>query len=354
MNIDVDSRVRLWPRVKLSRWIVNASADLLWFDQGSIPVSRAFVAREKDATYITAPRSGWIDYPAAEIEANPLAFLAIKLAGRILYCLGIDKTLFVGNYPVSTSIWDAVQQQEFPEICEQLAMDYPDYFIGVRNILPHRHSELIAALEQAGLHAFPARVIYEFDFRHEDGKKYSHLQRDLNFFNKSRIRTVVSAYLSEVQTARIQYLYNKIYLEKHSVLNPQYTLEFFSELIQSGLMQCLLLKSEKDEIISFALLCEQSGTLTIPALGYDDSFEKIGSYRMLFAAIHTYAKKRKMLLNYSSGAGDFKRKRGGIAYLEYTYLRRPANSGRIRNLMMQAISKKSKILQMEGLIKHGA
>ena len=344
----------LWPRVGLSRWIANASADLLWMDVASIPVTRAFVAREKNATYITAPRSGWIDYVAAEINGQPLASLALNMAGRMLSLLGIDKTLFVGNFPVSTSNWDTVQQRQMPGICAQLALAHPDYFVGVRNILPHRHADLIAALADAGFHAYPARVIYEFDFRQEDGKKFSHLQRDLNSFNKSKIKTVVSSHLSAAEAARIHILYTKIYLEKHSLLNAQYTVEFFADLLQAGVMQCLMLKSEQGDIISFALLCEQAGTLFVPALGYDESFEKIGSYRMLFAAIHTHAKERRILLNYSSGAGDFKRKRGGIPYLEYTYLRRPANSGRMRDFIVRLIRNKLAKLRAEDLIRHGA
>jgi len=44
---------------------------------------------------------------------------------------------------------------------------------------------------------------------------------------------------------------------------------------------------------------------------------------MLFAAVHQHTLQHKLLLNYSSGAGDFKRKRGAMPHLEYTLLRAP-------------------------------
>jgi hypothetical protein len=43
---------------------------------------------------------------------------------------------------------------------------------------------------------------------------------------------------------------------------------------------------------------------------------------------------------YSSGAGDFKRKRGGIAYLEYTYLTCPFNSYDIKRFILVLVAKK--------------
>jgi hypothetical protein len=57
---------------------------------------------------------------------------------------------------------------------------------------------------------------------------------------------------------------------------------------------------------------------------------------------------------YSSGAGDFKRKRGGIAYLEYTYLTCPFNSYDIKRFILVLVAKKTASLKAQDLIELGA
>ncbi len=354
MNDGLNRNMRIWPRVSLVTWMTNASAELIWVGDSALPVSRAFARRDKNASYITSPRSAWVDYLAAELRDQPLAAIAIRSLGFVLYCLGIDRTIFVGNFPVSTSHWDRLQECEIPRISETLSTDNPDYFIGVRNILPHRHPGLAMALKDAGFHAFPARVIYEFDFTRAVEKKYSHMQKDLNLFSKSKLTSIVKSRLSKDEIGRIQSLYNKIYLQKHSLLNAQYSFEFFNDLVNADVMQCLLVVNPQHDILAFALLFEQAGTLTIPALGYDCDSETVGTYRLLFAAIYTHAKERGILLNYSSGAGDFKRKRGGTPHLEYTYLRAPVRHSRFLNRLLQSMSIKLQSIQAETLISYGA
>jgi hypothetical protein len=137
-------------------------------------------------------------------------------------------------------------------------------------------------------------------------------------------------------------------------LNPQYTVQFFADLIHQGSMSCLLVRGSDQQIRSFALLRTTGQTLTVPALGYDSEIYLEGSYRVLFAAIYSYAKSQGVLLNYSSGAGDFKRKRGGIAYLEYTYLSCPLNSHRFKKWALSFVAKKTAAIDALDLIAMGA
>ena len=94
--------------------------------------------------------------------------------------------------------------------------------------------------------------------------------------------------------------------------------------------------------------------LTVPALGYDQSMDLDGSYRVLFAAIYSHAKNKRALLNYSSGAGDFKRKRGGTAHLEYTYLASPSQGNSIQKYILKMVANKCLTINAEDLIRLGA
>jgi hypothetical protein len=334
-----------WPTVKLTDWVSNASASLLWEGNTKVPVSIAFPARKINTSYLFSPRSGWFDYLSHECRHQPVVAILIAALGKLSYFLGIDKTIFIGNYPISTSIWNAEQENELLSIANKMRGLNPGYYIGVRNLLPHRHPTLISNLNTLGYFGIPSRVIYEFDLRYENKQIPSHLKRDLALQKKLNLDVQVCSKLDQDSLMRIHDLYQKIYLHKHSLLNPQYTVQFFDDVINQGVMSCLLLRGPDQQIYSFALLLTTGHTLSVPALGYDTQFNLEGSYRVLFAAIYTYAKFQRLLLNYSSGAGDFKRKRGGIAYLEYTYLICPFNSYDIKKFILALVAKKNCILK---------
>lgn len=343
-----------WPSVKLTDWVSNANASLLWEGSTRVPVSIAFPLRKKNTSYLFSPRSGWFDYLAHESRHQPVVALLIAALGKISYFLGIDKTIFIGNYPISTSIWNAAQENELLSIASKIGGLNPSYYIGVRNLLPHRHSTLISNLKLLGYFGIPARVIYEFDLRYENKPIPSHLKRDLALLKKLNLDVQVCSKLDQDSLMRIHDLYQKIYLHKHSLLNPQYTVQFFDDVINQGVMSCLVIRGPDQQICSFALLLNTGHTLSVPALGYDTQLNPEGSYRVLFAAIYTYTKDQRLLLNYSSGAGDFKRKRGGVAYLEYTYLICPFNSCDIKKFILALVAKKTAPIKAQDLIELGA
>ena len=343
-----------WPIVNLIDWVSNASAKIGWYGTTSLPVSVAVVPRHKNASYIFSPRSAWFDYLAHECRRKPLSALAIQFLGKIVSFLGIDKTAFIGNYPISTSIWTESQMEEIPSIATTIMTSQPKHFIGIRNILPHRHAKLIKQLAHLDFKAIPSRVIYEFDLRSGLTQTPSHLKRDLSLLKKLNLTIKIATALTQQEIIRVHQLYQQIYLEKHSLLNPQYTLQFFDQVVNQRIMTCLMIGNSSNSIVSFALICTSGETISIPALGYDSEYELEGSYRVLFAAIYTHAKNAQALLNYSSGAGDFKRKRGGIPYLEYTYLKCPKEKYGLKRRLIHFAAKLTSQIDVQDLIKQGA
>lgn len=343
-----------WPVVNLVDWVGNACASLRWEGNSQIPVSVTFPSRQKNTSYLFSPRSAWFDYLAHECRDQPVITFLINTLGKLSFFLGIDKTVFVGNYPISTSIWSIEQENELLRIVNEMRQLYPSYYIGIRNLLPHRHPALIAQLKSLGYYGIPSRVIYEFDLRGEVPQIPSHLKRDIALLKKRNLEVEIKAGLDRDSLMRIQDLYQKIYLDKHSLLNPQYTQKFFDDIVNRGTMCCLLIRNPSGQICSFALLQATNQMLTVPALGYDQSMDLDGSYRVLFAAIYSHAKNKRALLNYSSGAGDFKRKRGGTAHLEYTYLASPIQGNSIQKYILKMVANKCLTIKAEDLIRFGA
>ena len=343
-----------WPALELCQWMQNGSANLAWHAGSGLPVTTSVRPRGPDTSYITSLRSGWFDYAAEEVASKSMAAWSIRCAGQLARLLGIDDIILVGNAPVSTNILTEQHILGIPLLCQQLASSHKNHFIGVRNLQAGKHGILIERLKSQQFYAIPARIVYEFDFRPTLEKKHSHLQRDRSALKRSGLQVNVLTSVSAAQAAHLRDLYQAIYIEKHSALNAQYTAQFFADMLAFNVMTALVLQDADGRIVAFAMLYEVDDTLTVPALGYDARYAINGLYRLLFAAITFHAQEKRMLLNYSSGAGDFKRKRGGVAQLEYTMLKAPQQWHSARSSILSLVQRYGQDIRENDLIAWGA
>jgi hypothetical protein len=110
-----------------------------------------------------------------------------------------------------------------------------------------------------------------------------------------------------------------LYLEKHSRLNPQYDEPFVRAAIRDHWLEFHGLRDRTGRlagVLGFFTLDDR--LTTVPFIGYDTSLPaESGLYRRLFLGLHGEVDRRRQLLNYSSGAGEFKRRRGSVPTVEY-------------------------------------
>jgi hypothetical protein len=120
-------------------------------------------------------------------------------------------------------------------------------------------------------------------------------------------------------------LYQIIYRQRHSLRNPDYSIEFLQWAQRRGLIELLGLRSSTGQLCAFAARHNQGTTTSVPMLGYDlEADRRDGLYRQLVALLIREAGVRRQTFDFSSGAGDFKRKRGFEPRLELTMLRSPS------------------------------
>jgi len=344
-----------WPHHPLERWMRNACAKLEWLGDTSVAVTVSHTPRTSHASYLTSLRSGWFDYAAEELHDTWWAAWTVRLLGTGARWLGLDRLVLVGNWPVSTQVWDTATSEQLPAICASVMAQHPHCFVGVRNLQTPKHAELMAVLSTMGFVALPARVVYEFDLREGLTRKPSHLARDHTALTRSGLNQVVLHQATPQTARRMASLYKRIYLEKHSQLNAQYTPEFFEDMLHGQTMRALALTHSNGNIMAFAMLYQVGDTLTVPALGYATDAEIDGLYRLLFSAIHDHTQTHRLLLNYSSGAGDFKRKRGGVPHMEYTMVCAPSvPTNGWRAQLLRWLEKKAQRMDAQALIALGA
>ena len=344
-----------WPRVALSDWLVNAGAQIDWIETqgGAMAVTRSVTPRIPHMAYITSLRSHWFDYLAHELGRPSLRKWLVEAAGQLARLCGLDRLSLIGNEPVSTVLRQPALKACLPEIAEREYQNYPRHWIGIRNLLHSQDQDVIGSLLGNGYCLIPTRVVYLFDARQGSLPLPSHLKRDRKLLEKSGLTGTVTHTVSHDECIAITTLYHGIYLAKHSPLNADYRPLFFSDMINSGLMECLLLKDTDGVIRAFALLQRLGTDLVVPAVGHDTSNSDAGYYRQLFAALSLYAEQHRLRLNYSSGAGDFKRKRGGIPELEYTAIKAPRRSV-ISPWLIKALSASLRQVTREMMIENGA
>lgn len=355
-----------WLKGDLSPWVQNANAHLEWVSQplspeGAGTVLIALTHHQNThktgvlGTYITSLKCGWFDYLAQEVHERAGLVWLIKRLGALAKSLGLEDLILIGNLPVSTNLLSPECLSAIPQLAGQLRDRHPKHFVAVRNLLASQHASTLEALKAIGFFAIPQRVVYHFDLRTPiSGKKPSHLQRDLALLKNSGLRTQVHESITRETASLICSQYKQIYIDKHSAFNANYTPEFFFNVIQSGACRCITLSDSQDNVVAFALLYPCGQTLSVPALGYDTQSSWVGLYRMLFASIWLYTQNACMTLNYSSGAGDFKRKRGGSPELEYTLIAPPASPLNYKSHLLRTLQNKASQLTAQDLIQHGA
>lgn len=343
-------------------WVRNAGVELAWV--GDQPACVPRQPLPADASYLFSPFRGWFDYLSHELRqaGQYLSAVLVDWVGRLCGLLGLQKTVVLGAEPVSTNLYGPSDTSSLLVSARLASARYPQHYLAIRNLTREHHAELIDGLTSQGFVALPARVIYEFKAPAQsnlserlDGgaaRRPSHLSRDLKLLTKSGLLVSRPVTVDAHQAERLRAWYERIYLKKHSQLNAQYTADFFLGVINEGLMELLVLE-QQGEWLGFALIYRRGNVATVPALGYGEPCELLGGYRLIFAAIYGQTVGESLLLNYSSGAGDFKRKRGGQPLLEYTLLRAPAASRYRRRLLLWLSDRLSRI-QVGDLIRRGA
>jgi hypothetical protein len=161
--------------------------------------------------------------------------------------------------------------------------------------------------------------VYLYDRIDSQHRAPGNLRRDLKFMRTRRHEVSFADSWDSADYARAATLYEMLYLQKYSRLNPHYGAQFLLRWHTAGLLNLMGWRNPAGELESVIGIFESGATLTAPIVGYDTSAApKRGLYRLLMAAIYDLAEKTGQRINLSAGAADFKRLRGGVAAIEYS------------------------------------
>ncbi|MBI1185135.1 hypothetical protein GC194_12745 [bacterium] len=299
---------------------------LVTTDSQIIPVIVA--SGKKNQSYVVSMLGQYFNYSLEEIKkgdfpksSKMLASVFFPLGRSIARLLGFEKVVFVNNWLFSSNLHSLLSDNELAELTKLLRSKYKKHAIAYRSVDEKGTPELQRNLLDLGYKGLSARLLYYLDFNETNIKKKRPYQQDLKRWKKQdEYQSEILNELTDSHIDSILQYYSELYIQKHSIYNPAYTKLMIRNLFESKLLHFAAIV-KGDTLKAIQLIWLRNAVATTPFIGYDQS-EPVenGLYRHLNVQLTQFAQQHKALLNMSSGAGKFKKQRGGIPIFEYNML----------------------------------
>lgn len=281
---------------------------------------------ELDNSYVCSPYAGCILYPRSEVEKLGGRWFLIAMLRVLLGAMAIplrlgriNRLVCVNNWLLSTNLYPKWNGAGVAELTRQLGARYPTHALAWRSLNETTNGELLQRLRAAGYLLAPSRQVYFLDGAATDWRRKQDVERDRALLKRTPYQVVPHDELTAADVPRIEHLYRLLYIEKYSPYNPQFTVALLDECRRCGILRFTGLRSAEGRLDGIVGWFERGGVMTVPIVGYDTALpQELGLYRLLTALVMREAAERKVLMNMSSGAAEFKRLRGARPELEYT------------------------------------
>jgi hypothetical protein len=329
----LDSAAARYVREHAERGIGNLICELQLLDLGQwqMPVSINRGGERADNCYVVSPLTAYSGYARDELQRLPsrlLAHLLKPLVAGVEYLLRsahIDRIVQVNNWLLSTNLYPSDWQgQGLDELTVQLRQRFPNHAFGFRSLNPASNDVLLKRLDALGYLAVPSRQVYLFDGREGVDSAYlrhHNCRLDATLLRRSGYRVETGETLTHGEFERVEALYNLLYLDKYSALNPHYSAAWLEQGQRDGWLELRVLRADCGRIDGVVGWFASDTVLSAPIVGYDTALpQRAGLYRQLTRLCLEEAATRRMRLNFSSGAAHFKRLRGGQPQIEYSML----------------------------------
>ncbi len=329
---------------EIQKLIPNVMTQLSWSQKKDFWSPSTANFAEFNASYVVSPYSALILYSRQELKKLPMILgllgLILLPLSYLLKAMRLNQSISINNWLLSTNLYPKNSETAFSEWAKESIRKADQHFIIFRSLNYFTNADLIHGLRRLGFSLIPSRQVYFFDFRIGQQIKSKNMFRDQKLLDRSSLQIVNGTEFSDQDFQRSEELYALLYLEKYSQYNPAFSASYLKLCQESGVMKLFGLRDEKGElqgVVGYFIVDE---VLTVPIVGYDTRRpQKEGLYRLLIALALRYAKERKLLVNLSSGASEFKRLRGGRPVIEYSavYIKHLSWPRRIGFRILQAL-----------------
>jgi Acetyltransferase (GNAT) domain len=281
---------------------------------------------ERGNCYICNPTTAYIDYALDEtrnFRLHPALRLAVRTLVRasapLVRASGLDHQVQINNWLFSTNPVPTLGQDAVVGLRDRLTRDHPKHALVLRSLNEIADQASLKVLRAEGFRLLPARQIYLFGAVGTTPGASPDMKRDLRQIVRTPYQIVENADFNGDDFHRSAELYEMLYIQKYTALNPRYTALYVQEMHLSGLMRLRGLRDPTDgRLVAVTGLFENGRTLTQPVVGYDTARpQREGLYRMVMAMAQDHARREGLFFNMSAGAALFKRRRRAVPVIEY-------------------------------------
>ena len=325
-NQRLDNFVTCFNRHPVNALIRNLSTRVEWLDVAghAVPITVNDGNTTKNC-YICDPVTGYIDYAQEETRnfaTSPIlrkaAIRMIQASAGIVRTSGLDRAVHVNNWLFSTNPAPTISQRTAATLRDDLVARFPRHAIILRSLNTYSDENALRTLVAEGFQPLPSRQIYLFDGR-VPVRLSKDMKNDRVLLRQTPLIEVGNDEFTEPDYARAIWLYEQLYLEKYTPLNPQYTATYLAEMHKAGILHMQGLRDGQGTLVAIGGRFQYEHTLTQPLLGYDTSRPRAeGLYRLITAMAQRDAIENRLLFNMSAGAAGFKRNRCAVPAIEYS------------------------------------
>lgn len=304
---------------------------------------------EWNSSFVCSPYTAYALYSKDELTQKiknkliqyPLLVI-IRLLEKWLRFGQINKNIHINNFLLSTNPYREWDGLEISAITKFINKEYLNHAIIFRSLNQSQHQHLLDIFKNNNYLLLGSRQVYIFNGTQQNWLKHKNNKHDLKLIRNQNLVFIdhheMKPYLEEALK-----LYQKLYLEKYSKYNPQFTLKYFTTCYDEGIIHFQGYKNHENILKCFSGLFIIENTITSPLIGYDIAApKKEGLYIHAAQLAILYKLKSNLVLNLSSGAPEFKRMRGGEASIEYAaiYCKHLSIKRKITLKILQFISNK--------------
>lgn len=309
-------------------YIKNLDVEVALLAVGRRLIPLAFgKSSERHQAYVASNMGQYINYPINELGkldvlkgAKKWATITSLILIRTIAAAGaFDHCIFVNAFLLSSNLWGDTAGLKVEEMILFLKSRYPNRAIVFKGITKEFHNELFDKLSQNDCLSVFARELYFLDPQTSKYKKKRPFVVDRKLAEKleGHIDWYYPYDLNERDMDAFLSYYKSLYIDKYSDFNPEYSAEFLKLVSQSEFFKIGSIK-ESDRILGAQIIFQRGRFMTTPFIGYNrDEPKDKGLYRLLNYYLTKESVEKCAILNMSSGAGKFKKQRGGEAVLEY-------------------------------------
>jgi hypothetical protein len=275
-------------------------------------------------SYVASPHSAYVLYAREEMDivglakGRRLATTALGVLDALLRAARINRAVHIDNWLLSTNLhgdWDGAG---LAEIRRLLAERFPTHFLILRSLDAWSCPRLLQAARDDGWMLLPARQVWVVDDLAREWQPRNNFANDRRALAKSGLTIEDAGPFDAADRARIAELYEMLYVQKYSGLNPVFTPDFIALTQTTGLLHYRVARDPVGRIMAVAGMLARGQVMTPPVVGYDITRPRTDAlYRVASFLFSEWAMERGLKLHGSAGAADFKRRRGARGVIEY-------------------------------------